>query len=52
MCYDNGREAFCQAADGSGQPESIFTAPGLDGIDAVAPDGKRLLFVDEVKRQL
>jgi serine/threonine-protein kinase len=49
ICHDNGREAICQAADGSGQPESIFKAPAIDGIRAVAPDGKWLLFSTNVK---
>jgi eukaryotic-like serine/threonine-protein kinase len=49
ICHDNGREAFCQAADGSGQPELMFAAQGLVGIEAITADRKRLLFSTNVK---
>ena len=49
ICHDDGSEAFCQAADGRGRPESIFHAEGLSGIRAFAPDGSRVLFTKIVK---
>lgn len=43
VCYDNGREAFCQAADGSGPAQVMLTMSGLNGIRSISPDGTRLL---------
>ncbi len=51
ICYDDGREAFCQAADGRGQPESLFKAEALNGLRGFARDGSRLLFTTRCQEQ-
>jgi Tol biopolymer transport system component len=42
VCFQSGA-VYCQAADGSGQPQEIFNAPGLIGLADVSPDGKWIL---------
>ena len=52
ICYDDSLEAFCQAADGRGQPESLFKAEALDGLRGFARDGSRLLFTTRLKNNV
>ncbi len=46
ICFTSSEEVFCQAADGSGKPQSLFKFPGIGLLDALAfsPDGSRLVF--------
>jgi serine/threonine-protein kinase len=44
ICYSDTIEVFCQAADGSGQPLSLFKFPGLSQLRPFSPDGAQLLF--------
>ena len=44
ICYSGTLEAFCQAADGSGQPLSLFKLPGSTELGSISPDGTRLVF--------
>jgi len=44
ICYSGTVEAFCQAADGSGQPLSLFKFPGSTELGSISPDGVRLVF--------
>ena len=44
ICYNDTGEAFCQAADGSGKPVSLFKFPGLYSLGSMSPDGTRVVF--------
>jgi serine/threonine-protein kinase len=43
ICFVSSGEAFCQAADGSGKPVSLFKSPGMNNLE-FSPDGSRLVF--------
>ena len=43
VCYLRGMEIVCQAADGSGQAQSIAATEGSTALRSVTPDGTRLL---------
>ncbi len=46
VCYVSSgikRAAFCQAADGTGQPQTLLTANGLVAVSSFSPDGSRAL---------
>jgi dipeptidyl aminopeptidase/acylaminoacyl peptidase len=46
VCYVNSgstRAAFCQSADGTGQPQTLVTAGGLIAVSSISPDGSRAL---------
>jgi eukaryotic-like serine/threonine-protein kinase len=43
LCFVSSGEAFCQAADGSGKPVSLFKSPGMNALE-FSPDGSRLVF--------
>ncbi len=44
ICYRETDEAFCQAADGSVKPLSLFKFPGLNTLGSISSDGTRLVF--------
>lgn len=44
ICYRETDEAFCQAADGSGKPVSLFKLAGLNALGSISPDGTQLVF--------
>ena len=44
ICYTQTDEVFCQAADGSGNPLSLFKFPGLNSLGSISPNGTRLVF--------
>ena len=46
VCYIRAMEIVCQAADGSGQAQTVVTIEGNVGIKSVTPDGTRLLLND------
>jgi serine/threonine-protein kinase len=46
VCYVSvgiHRTAFCQSADGTGQPQTLVTAGGLIAVSSFSPDGSRAL---------
>ena len=42
VCYDNGPEVLCQAADGSSPAETMFKVDGLRNVKSISSDGKRM----------
>jgi len=45
VCYVIDREAFCQAADGTGQPQMLVKADGLVAVSSFSPDGARAILM-------
>src|SRR5262249_42337968 len=45
ICFNSASEVFCQAADGSGQPQAMFKVNGLTDLAQVSPDAKWILMV-------
>jgi Tol biopolymer transport system component len=43
ICFNSASEVFCQAADGSGQPQPMFRVDRLLDLAQVSPDGRRIL---------
>jgi Tol biopolymer transport system component len=48
ICFVSSGEAFCQSADGSGKPMSLFKSPGMGNSLEFSPDGSRLVFTNGV----
>jgi serine/threonine-protein kinase len=44
VCYESGDEAFCQSADGTGRPQSLFKLARLNPATSIATDGSAILF--------
>jgi len=44
ICFVSSEEVFCQSADGSGKPMSLFKSPGMRNSLQFSADGSRLVF--------
>jgi eukaryotic-like serine/threonine-protein kinase len=44
VCYEAQDEVFCQPADGSGSPRTLFKWPRLNTLEELSPDGRWMLF--------